>query len=322
MITIKIILTCLFLQNTSGIKFTDKNDNCFNLQKGRRYISLKKTDCTNHEDLEVDNNKCVIFENSCLKLKTQLFLEKTECSNENTLKYDSSKGFYIQQDETEDYLEQRGRRFFGKFSPDSDDDSKYEKLFETLDGKILQISNATAKKFGEIRSELIQNSEDSASEIEEKMRLEHENYNQVFKNLETKFMNDTTKMKAEISQEYSELSKLLGDMKTEIQEMGNKIAQIPHDIFTKTIFAGPRLLYNVNRGETSQINIVEVEYPMSGNSGWNTLFVKKNCSYFTVTVNQLEKRSNGNEHPYIWPGWTDENTNVLSSYLTNYRMIM
>ena len=148
---------------------------------------------------------------------------------------------------------------------------------------------------------------------------------QEFENLETKIMNVTNKNKAEIddvNQNYYELFKLLGDMKTEIQEMGNKIAQIPHDIFTKTIFAGPRLLYNVNRGETSQINIVEVEYPMSGNSGWNTLFVKKNCSYFTVTVNQLEKRSNGNEHPYIWPGWTDENTNVLSSYLTNYRMIM
>ena len=62
----KILLTCLIVQNARAIKFTDKNNNCFNLQTGKRHISLKRTDCTSHIDLQVDNNKCVLFEDWCI----------------------------------------------------------------------------------------------------------------------------------------------------------------------------------------------------------------------------------------------------------------
>merc|ERR1712159_320271 len=89
----KLIFICLFVQNASAVKLTDKNNNCFNMQQGRRHIALQKTECNSQNDLVVDEDSFVKFEESCIKLRTQLFFEKVNCTDPNSIKYDALFGF-------------------------------------------------------------------------------------------------------------------------------------------------------------------------------------------------------------------------------------
>jgi len=186
-------LTLLFLKITLAVKFVDNKNNCFNLKQGKKFLTLKKTDCKNHSELLVDANKNIILEDACVTLKTPLFLERINCNQPNTLKFDSLVGFYTNQNGNEIYLEQRGRRFFIKLVQNSNDSQNLIKIFNNLNSKIQQNSNntCTASKLVEIGNELIQNSKDSANEIKTEMKKEQENCNQEFKNLETKMIQNS-----------------------------------------------------------------------------------------------------------------------------------